>query len=56
MWLVAPPVHSSNIALTRTVQTIQVRMVAIEIPPGTFVNHGTVSTAELVIITILGGK
>ena len=37
------------------VQTIQVGHVAIFVPPGAFICHGTVTTVA-VIITIFGGK
>ena len=37
------------------VQTIQVGVVAIFVPPGAFILHGTVTTVA-VIITIFGGK
>ena len=36
--------------------TIQIGVVARFVPPGACVTQGTVSTAVLVIITILGGK
>ena len=37
------------------IQTIQVGVVATSVPPGAFISHGTVITAD-VIITIFGGK
>ena len=50
------PVHSFRVVLTIEVQTIQIGTVTIVVPPGACINQGTVSTAVLVIITILGGK
>ena len=50
------PVHSSAIDLAGHVQTIQVRRLAIPLPPGAFnMVHGTVME-PLVIIAILGAK
>ena len=49
------PHHSLNIVLSVKIQTIQVGAVAILIPPGAFILHGTVTTAT-VIVTIFGGK
>ena len=37
------------------IQTIQVGVVAIIVPPGAFIIHGTVATVA-VIVTIFGGK
>ena len=50
------PVHSFRVVLTIEVQTIQIGPVTTVVPPGACINQGTVSTAVLVIITILGGK
>ena len=49
------PEHSFIIDLTIEVQTIQIRVEAIDVPPAPFIYQGTVAT-PLVIITILGGK
>ena len=49
------PAHSFTIVLTIEVQTIQVGMVAMSVPPGTFMNRGTVCTV-FIVITIIGGK
>ena len=50
------PGHSSSIELPIEVQTIQIGVVAIVVPPGAFPTQGTGSTTPFVIITILGGK
>ena len=49
------PVHSFRVVLTIEVQTIQIGVVTIVVPPGAFKYQGTVAAA-LVITTILGGK
>ena len=49
------PHHSFIIDLAVKIQTIQVGVVAIIVPPGAFIWHGTVTTVA-VIITIFGGK
>ena len=49
------PHHSLIIDLAVKIQTIQVGVVAIIVPPGAFTKDGTVTTAA-VIITIFGGK
>lgn len=50
------PGHSSRIVFTIEVQPIQVRGVAIYVPPAAFVIEGTVAIAVHVIITIFGRK
>ena len=50
------PYHSLIIYLAVKIQTIQVGVVAIIVPPGAFTMHGTVSTSAAVIVTIFGGK
>ena len=49
------PAHSLTIVLTIEVQTIQVGAVTISVPPGTFIQRGTVCTV-FIVITIIGGK
>ena len=49
------PHHSTTIVLAVKIQTIQVGVVALFVPPGAIMCHGTVTTAA-VIITIFGGK
>ena len=49
------PHHSLSIDLAVKIQTIQVGVVAIIVPPGAFMYHSTVTTVA-VIITIFGGK
>ena len=49
------PRHSLIIDLAVKIQTIQVGVVAIIVPPGAFTKDGTVTTVA-VIITIFGGK
>ena len=49
------PRHSLTIDLAVKIQTIQVGVVAIIVPPGAIKLHGTVTTAT-VIVTIFGGK
>ena len=50
------PHHSLSIDLAVKIQTIQVGVVAIVVPPGAFILHGTVIISAAVIITIFGGK
>ena len=50
------PRHSLTTDLSVKVQTIQVGVVAIVIPPCAFIFHGTVTTTVIVIVTIFGGK
>ena len=47
------PSHSFTTDLAVEVQTIQVGLVEIVVPPGAFKNGGAVGTTGLVIITIL---
>ena len=49
------PHHSLNIVLSVKIQTIQVGVVAIGVPPAAFMFQGTVTTVA-VIVTIFGGK
>ena len=49
------PEHSSAIIFTIEVQTIEVWVITIFVPPGAFVRHGTVAWVG-VIIPIFGGK
>ena len=49
------PRHSLTIDLAVKIQTIQVGVIAIIVPPGAFILHGTVTTVA-VIVTIFGGK
>ena len=49
------PCHSLTTDLSVKVQTIQVGVVAIVVPPGAFAFHGTIVSTG-VIITIFGGK
>ena len=44
------------IDLAVKIQTIQVGVVAIVVPPGAFKFHGTVITSAAVTVTIFGGK
>ena len=44
------------IDLAVKIQTIQVGVVAIIVPPGAFTCHGTVSASAAVIVMIFGGK
>ena len=50
------PHHSLIIDLAVKIQTIQVGVVAIVVPPGAFICHGTISTSVAVIVMIFGGK
>ena len=50
------PGHSFRIDLTIEVQTIQIGIVTIVVPPGACITQGTVVITPFVIITILGGK
>ena len=50
------PHYSLIIDLAVKIQTIQVGVVAIIVPPGAFMYHSTVNTSVAVIITIFGGK
>ena len=49
------PHHSLMIDLAVKIQSIQVGVVAIIVPPGAFMYHSTVATVA-VIVTIFGGK
>ena len=49
------PAHSLTIVPTIEVQTIQVGVVTIAVPPGAFIKQGTVCFV-FIVITILGGK
>ena len=50
------PHHSLTTDLAVKIQTIQIGIVAIAIPPGAFTKDGTVSTSAAVIVMIFGGK
>ena len=50
------PRNSLIIDLAVKIQTIQVGVVAIIVPPGAFTCHGTVSASAAVIVMIFGGK
>ena len=47
---------SIRLVLTVVVQTIEVGVMTVGIPPGTLVIHSTINTAPLVIVTIFGGE
>ena len=49
------PGHSGTSGLAVKVQAIQVGIVAVVVPPGTFIIHSTVASV-VVTIKILGGK
>jgi len=49
------PIHPLTTGLAVKVQAIQVGIVAVVVPPGTFIIHSTVASV-VVTITILGGK